>query len=166
MPQSYNPVPNPAPGVGGTVRLTELPLHGRQPLWLMRMFIAARLDYARVQSPIAAVAPSYSRAIPVLVCHMLLEVSRYSARRLQVAGPCYGSITDDEMRFLAAADLAQMHDPRLPDLLGRLCGLVDGHPDLAPVLAATRKLGDVLMQEGLRVGTCHLLPSGELPAFH
>lgn len=166
MPQPYNPVLNPAPGIGGTVRFTELPLHGRQLLWLMRMFIAAQLDYARVQRPIAAVAPNYSRAIPVLVCHMLLEISRYSARRLQVAGPCHGAITDDEMRFLAAADLAQMHDPRLSDLLAHLCGLADGDPELAPVVVATRKLGETLMQEGLRVEMCHLLPSGELPAIH
>lgn len=166
MPQPPDPVLSQATTAAGTVRYAELPLHGQQLLWLIRMFIAARLDYARVARPVAVVAPNYSRAVPILACHLLLELSRASTRRLQVAGPCHGAITEDEMRILAATDLAQMHDPRLPDMLARLCGIADDCPDLAPVVAATRKLGDVLLQEGLRIEACCLLPAGALPAIH
>lgn len=166
MPQQSDSAMHRAVALEEPIRYTELPFHGRRLLQLMRMFIAARLDYAQVVRPASAVASSCSPVISILTCHLLLEVSRVSTRRLLVAGPCHAAITGDELRMLAAADLAQMHDPRLPDTLARLCGLSDNHPDLAPVIAAARKLGEALLQEGQRIETCHLLPAGELPAIH
>lgn len=166
MPQPSNPVFRPAPATGDMVQFTQLPLQSRQLLWLMRLFIAVRLDYTQVQRPLAATAPHYSRAIPILLCHFLYEVSRFSVRRVQVAGPCHAAITEDEVRFLAAADLAQMQDPRLASLLAQLCGLPEESPDLAPILCALQKLGMALLQEGMRVEACHLLNSDALPAIH
>ena len=36
----------------------------------------------------------------------------------------------------------------------------------APVVAATRKLGEVLLQEGIRVEARSLLPADALPSIH
>ena len=166
MPQPSDPVLLLAGATNEPVRYTELPLQGRELLRLMRMFIAARLDYAQVARPASAVVPNFSRAIAILTCHLLLEVSRTSTRRLLVAGPCHAAITEDELLMLAATDLAQTRDPRLPDLLARLCAVSEDSPELAPVLAATRKLGEALLQEGQRIAACHLLPPGKLPAIH
>lgn len=166
MPQPSDSGMHLSATTGELIRCTELSLHARHLLQLMRIFIAARLDYAQVVRPASAVATECTRAVSILTCHLLLEVSRTSARRLLVAAPCHASITVDELRMVAAADLAQMRDPRLPDTLARLCGLPDDSPEIAPVVAAMRKLGDALLQEGQRIAACHLLPDGELPAIH
>lgn len=150
------------------VRCAELPPSARRLLCLTRLFIAAGLDYRRVEPSFSAVMPGCSRAVTILLCHLLLEASRHSARRLQVARPCHTAITDDEIHFLAALDLAQRHDPRLPSLLSGLYG--NGAQEygvaLAAVLAATQRLGEALLQEGVRVEAGHLLPVGSLPAVH
>lgn len=148
------------------VRYTELARPSRQVLWLTRTFITARLDYRRVEAACLALVPECSRAVLVLLCHLLLEASRHSVRRLKMAGPCHIAITDDEIRFLAALDLAQMQDPRLPGLLSSLYGNAECSARLMAILAATQKLGETLLQEGLRIETRHLLPVGQLPTIH
>lgn len=166
MPQQSSLTRDLTPDFGSAARYAELPLQTRRLLWLTRLFIAARLDYARAARSFAALAPGHGRAVPILFCHLLLEISSQSARRLMVAGPCHTAITEDELRFLAVVDLAQRRDPRLSDLLARLCGLVEDDPGLAPVCSAARKLGEALLQEGLRIDACGLLPPEVLPAIH
>ncbi|MCH8685118.1 hypothetical protein [Pedomonas mirosovicensis] len=148
------------------IRCTDLPPQANRLLWLSRLFIAARLDYARAERSIALVAPRCSRAVPILLCHLLLEISRHATRRVQVASPCHGTVVEDELRFLAAVDLAQLDDPRLPCLLQETYGPDCDADAIAPVLTATLKLGEALLQEGMRVEACHLLPEGALPTLH
>lgn len=154
------------PDQGPLIRCSELPPSAQRLLWLTRLFIAARLDYARAEPAFTLLMPRCSRAVPILLCHLLLEISRHANRRVQVASPCHGSVAGDELRFLATIDLAQQSDPRLPFMVQDLFEPGSGPDALAPILAATRKLGEALLQEGIRIEARQLLPGGALPSIH
>ncbi|MGK2286231.1 hypothetical protein [Pedomonas sp. V897] len=165
MPHQPSPFCGRHPNDNPVIRCSALPPSAQRLLWLTRLFIAARLDYARAEPALSRFALRCSRAVPILLCHLLLEISRHATRRVQVASPCHGAVVADELRFLATIDLAQQADPRLAVLVQEVFG-TERPESLAPVVAATRKLGEVLLQEGIRVEARSLLPADALPSIH
>lgn len=150
-------------GVRHMIRSTEMTPATGQILWLARQFIAARLDYAKITKLSARISPNLSRAVPILLCHLLLEIAAHSRKRLLIGPPCYAQVMSDEVSILAAIDLAQQHDiSRLPHLLQEICGT----SEVYTVLEAALKLGETLMQSGLRVEAALHLQAGLLPTIH